>query len=133
LAEILLDSDIIIFWLRGYEPISSVVIRLLDDGESLIWTPVSVAEIFAGVRRSEEERVERLFLILDPLALSGEIGRKAGLYLSTYAKSHNLELGDALIAASAAVNRLPLWTLNRKHYPMKDIRFFSPASDRQRE
>ena len=133
MAEILLDSDIIISWLRGYEPISSVVIRLLDGGESLIWTPVSVAEIFAGVRKSEEERVERLFLILDPLALSGEIGRKAGLYLSGYAKSHRLELGDALIAASAAVNRLPLWTLNRRHYPMKDIRFFSPAPDRQRK
>lgn len=126
MAEILLDSDVIISWLRGCEPISSAVIRLLDNGESLIWTPVSVAEIFAGVRRSEEERVERLFLILDPLALSGEIGRKAGHYLSTYEKSHSVELGDALIAAAAAVNNLPLWTLNRKHYPMKDIRFFSP-------
>jgi hypothetical protein len=133
LAEILLDSDVIISWLRGYEPISSAVIRLLDAGESLIWTSVSVAEIFAGVRRSEEELVARLFLVLDPLVLSGEIGRKAGLYLSAIGKSHSVELGDALVAASATVNRLPLWTLNRKHYPMKDIRFFSPAQTRQRE
>ena len=125
MAEILLDSDVIISWLRGCEPTSGGVIRLLDDGDSLIWTPVSVAEIFAGVRESEEERVERLFLILDTVALSSEIGRKAGRYLSAYAKSHHVELGDALIAASAAVHRLPLWTFNRKHYPMPDIRFFS--------
>ncbi len=133
MAEILLDSDIIISWLKGYKPVSSIVIRLLDEGESLLWTPVSVAEIFAGVRKPEEGRAEGLFLILDPLALSGEIGRKAGLYLSAFGKSHGVELGDALIAASAVVNRLPLWTLNRKHYPMKDIRFFSPAQTKHRE
>ncbi len=133
MGEILLDSDIIISWLRGYEPISSIVIRLLDRGESLLWTPVSVAEIFAGVRRSEEAHVEQLFLVLDPLALSGEAGKKAGLYLGAFGKSHGVELGDALIAASAAVNRLPLWTLNRKHYPMKDIRFFSPARNKHKE
>ncbi len=127
MADVLLDSDVIICWLRGYEPISSNVIRLLDDGESLIWTPVSVAEIFAGVRKSESERVEQLFLVLDLLVLTGEVGRKAGSYISAFGKSNGVELGDALIAASATVNRLPLWTLNRKHYPMKDIRFFSPA------
>ncbi len=127
MAEILLDSDVIISWLRGYEPISNSIINLLDDGDSLFWTPVSVAEIFAGVRRSEAERTERLFLVLDFMALTGEIGRKAGLYLGSFAKSHCMELGDALIAASAAVNRLPLWTLNRKHYPMKDVRFFVPS------
>lgn len=71
--------------------------------------------------------MEGLFLILETLSISGEIGKKAGLYLSAYAKSHSVEPGDALIAASAAVGHLPLWTLNRKHYPMKDIRFFSPA------
>jgi predicted nucleic acid-binding protein len=126
-------SAIIISWLRGCEPVSSEVIRLLDDGESLLWTPVSVEEIFAGVRKSEEERVEGLFLVLDLLALSAEIGRKAGLYLNAYGRSHAVELGDALIAASAVVHRLQLWTLNRKHYPMKDIRFFSPAEKGHRE
>jgi len=94
---------------------------------------VSVAEIFAGVRRSEEERVEGLFLVLDPLALTSEIGRKAGQYLSAFGKSQGVELGDSLIAASAVVNRLPLWTFNRRHYPMKEIRFFSPARNQHRE
>lgn len=133
MTEILLDSDVIIAWLRGYEPVSSAVIRLLDDGESLLWTPVSVAEIFAGVRRSEEGRVEGLFLVLDPLVLSAEIGRKAGFYLGAFGKSNGVELGDALVAASAVVSRLPLWTLKRRHYPMKEIRFFAPARGKQRE
>jgi len=34
-----------------------------------------------------------------------------------------LDLEDYLIAASAKINGLTLWTNNRKHYPMKDILF----------
>jgi hypothetical protein len=50
---------------------------------------------------------------------------KAGQYLKSYAKSHGVQLGDALIAACGSVENLQLWTLNRKHYPMKDVEFFS--------
>jgi len=127
LAEILLDSDIIIAWLRGYDPFASTIPTLLAKGEVLAWTPVSIAEIFAGVRKSEEPQIENLFLVLEALPLSAEIGRKAGGYLKTYSKSHGVELGDALIAAMAYCNGFPLWTLNRKHYPMKDLQFFSPS------
>jgi predicted nucleic acid-binding protein len=126
LTEILLDSDVIIAWLRGHEPFSELIPELLAKGTQLFWTPVSVAEIFAGVRKSEEQQVANLFLILESLSLSSETGRKAGYYLQAYAKSHNVELGDALIAASSCLNDITLWTLNKKHYPMRDIRFYSP-------
>lgn len=127
MAEILLDSDIIIAWLRGYDPFAELIPRLLQEGNVLTWTPVSVAEIFAGVRKGEEGQLENLFLVLESLNLSLEIGRKAGSYLNAFSRSHGVELGDALIGATACLNTIPLWTLNRKHYPMKDIRFFSPA------
>ncbi|MGA2264051.1 MAG: PIN domain-containing protein [Acidobacteriota bacterium] len=93
---------------------------------SLLWTPVSIAEVFAGVRKGENARVETLFLILETLPTSETIGKKAGRYLQKYSKSHSLELGDALIAASASVADLSLWTLNRKHYPMPEVRLFYP-------
>jgi predicted nucleic acid-binding protein len=35
-----------------------------------------------------------------------------------------LELGDALIAASASVHNLILRTRNRRHYPMKTLAFY---------
>jgi hypothetical protein len=126
LAELLLDSDVIIAWLRGYEPFTQLILDLLEKGEVLAWTPVSVAEVFAGVRKGEERQLENLFLVLQPLDLSAEIGRKAGRYLHAYARSHGVELGDALMAATASLNRVALWTLNRKHYPMRDISFFTP-------
>jgi hypothetical protein len=128
LAEILLDSDVIISWLRGYEPFVRLIPDLLQKGEVLTWTPVSVAEIFAGVRKGEEKQTENLFLVLEPLLLSAEIGRKAGQYLRAYARSHGVEVADALVAATAHLNKMPLWTLNKRHYPMRDIRFFSPRT-----
>jgi len=60
----------------------------------------------------------------DILPIDLEIGRQAGEYLRQFSKSHSVELGDALIAAAAAVHDLELWTRNRRHYPMKDISFY---------
>ncbi|MBN1568355.1 MAG: type II toxin-antitoxin system VapC family toxin [Acidobacteria bacterium] len=126
MADILLDSDVIIAWLRGYQPVTAVILSLLESGKSLLWTPVSIAEIFAGARKNESARLELLFQILETLPISETIGKKAGHYLQKYSKSHGLEVGDALIAASAGVAGLSLWTINKKHYPMPEIRLFSP-------
>jgi predicted nucleic acid-binding protein len=43
---------------------------------------------------------------------------QGGLYRRDYGKSHNVGLADALIAATATQRRVPLVTLNRKHFPM---------------
>jgi hypothetical protein len=128
LAEILLDSDVIIAWLRGIDLVAKDILDLLEARNTLLWTPVSIAEIFTGVLKSEETQVDKLFLILDTFPISAAVGRKAGAYLQKYAKSHGVELGDALIAASASVGELTLWTLNTRHYPMRDIRLYSPGS-----
>ncbi len=126
LADILLDSDVIIAWLRGYHPVADAILDLLKSGHTLLWTPVSIAEIFAGAKRNEVARLETLSQILETLPISETIGKKAGLYLQKYSKSHSVELGDALIAASAGSANLSLWTINKKHYPMPEVRFFSP-------
>ena len=125
MAEILLDSDVIIAWLRGHAPFAHAIPDLLDRGDRLAWTPISVAEVFAGARRGEEKALGTLLLVLDGVPLSVEIGRKAGGYLHAYGKSHGVKLADALVAAAAQHHGMALWTLNRKHYPMRDVGFFS--------
>jgi predicted nucleic acid-binding protein len=123
MAKVLLDSDVIIEWLRGHQPFVDQIPKLIEQHTELFWSPVSIAEIFAGVRKGEEDAVDKLFLVLDHLVVSAEVGRRAGGYLKSFAKSHGVELGDALIAASASSEGLSLWTLNKKHYPMKDVDF----------
>ena len=124
MANILLDSDVIIEWLRGHEPFVTKIAQLLEQHSQLFWTPVSVAEVYAGVRRSEETKAGNLFILLESVSISPDIGKKAGKYLRLYAKSHGVEIADALVAACAFMENLSLWTLNRKHYPMKDLSFF---------
>lgn len=68
--------------------------------------------------------LELLFDVLVCLPLDKAVARLGGDYLRQFAKSHRLQLGDALIAATASIHRLQLWTRNRKRYPMKDIEFF---------
>lgn len=127
MSRVLLDSDVIIEWLRGHPPFVQRILDLIEGHAQLFWTPVSIAEILAGSRKGEEDTVANLFLLLEALPITADIGRKAGLYLKTYQKSHGVELGDSLIAACALTEGLPLWTLNKKHYPMRDIRFFPRA------
>lgn len=119
----LIDTDVIIQWLKGIREIKDKAERFLADDVTLIWTPIQIAEIFAGMRKSEEETISNLFLIFDSFFLNEDIGKKAGEYLRKYSKSHALEVADALIAASASYYKLHFWTLNSKHFPMRDIKF----------
>jgi hypothetical protein len=58
------------------------------------------------------------------LPLTANTSHKAYELTKTYAKSHGLEIPDALIAASAISNDLSLATTNKKHFSMiKDLRF----------
>lgn len=125
MAKVLLDSDVIIEWLRGHPPYVQQILELIERQAQLFWTPVSIAEILAGSRKGEDAALANLFLLLETLPITTDIGRKAGHYLMAYAKSHGVELGDALIAACALSEDLPLWTLNKKHYPLRDIQFYS--------
>jgi predicted nucleic acid-binding protein len=87
-----------------------------------LYSPVTLAEVWTGVRPGEQELVEAAFQEMTCIPVDPEIGRRAGDYLRTYRNSHGLALGDARIAATAAVHRTPLWTRNKKHYPMRDLR-----------
>ncbi len=127
MSRYLLDTDVIIEILRSREGVTSQVEELFSDGHSLYYSPISKTEIYQGIRKGEELKTARFFDQLDCLVIDDEIGEKAGSYLKTFRKSHNLELADALIAASANQTKASLFTFNRKHYPMKDIKFYPKA------
>jgi hypothetical protein len=122
---ILIDSDILIEVLRGRDPgILARWAALGQSDESVLCSPVSVAELGHGVRPKERAVVAALFDSLVCVPVDAQTGRKAGEYLQRYGKSHAVELGDALIAATAAQEDAVLWTRNRKHYPMPGIQFY---------
>jgi predicted nucleic acid-binding protein len=84
----------------------------------------SAAELWAGARPTEHRAIDNLFRALTCVPIDAAMGHQAGDYLRRYRKSDAVELGDALIAAAAVLNRATLWTRNRKHYPMTELTFF---------
>jgi predicted nucleic acid-binding protein len=127
LTGVVLDSDVIIEILRGHAATLRTALTLEASGVGAFCTPISWAEVYAGVRPGEEEPTRAFFEARGELSLDGGIGRRAGGYLARYARTHGVEIADALIAAATTTAGLRLWTLNRKHYPMVDLRFFEPA------
>jgi len=116
---IVLDTDVIIWLLRGRdEVLAKFRIAVEETAGQLYITPVQIAEIFAGMRNHELEKTERLIGSLLVIELDGEIGKLAGEFMNKYGKSHSVKLADALIAAATKINRMRLWTFNKKHYPM---------------
>ncbi|MBK9169597.1 MAG: type II toxin-antitoxin system VapC family toxin [Bryobacterales bacterium] len=122
---VLIDSDILIEVSRRRD--DSVIEKWVKLSQSTllpICSPVTVAEIWHGARPNEYDSLDALFRVLECVSIDREIGRAAGEFMRQFGRSHAVELGDALIAATAVRCDALLWTRNRKHYPMKELKFF---------
>ena len=82
-----------------------------------MYSPVSRAEIRAGNRTEEERAIDDLFQVLELTVIDAATADLAGEQLALNRRSHALELGDALIAASALQHLQPLASFNHKHFP----------------
>ena len=118
---ILVDTDIIIWILRGDEILRDAFKRIVKETDGYVFvTPVQFAEIYAGIRPKEEKKVDKFFSSLKTTIVDRDTGKMAGTFMKQFRKSHNVTLADAFIAASSRLNHFKLWTNNKKHYPMLD-------------
>lgn len=116
---IILDTDILIWILRKNKEIKNKLIKVtLETDGGLYITPIQIAEIYAGIRASEEKIIKKFLNSFNIIPIDVQIGELAGRFINQYRKSHSVEIADAIIAAASIVNNFKLWTLNKKHYPM---------------
>jgi predicted nucleic acid-binding protein len=124
-VSVFVDSDILIHVSRGRD--LTVLGRwsaLAGSVEAVFCSPITVAELWSGTHPGERSLVADLFRELVCVPIDEETARLAADYIRKYRKSHGIEVPDALIAAAASLSGAALWTHNRKHFPMKDLKFY---------
>lgn len=115
MIAVLVDTDVLIWHLRGYAQAT----RRLDQLDSLALSAVSYLELLQGMRNKAELAALKKMLErrgASTLPLTEAITQRACGLMEALAMSHGLQMGDALIAATALEHRLPLLTGNVKHF-----------------
>ena len=123
--KLLLDTSILIDVLRLKNQRREWLAELVRDGHTLSTTTLNIAEIYAGMRPSEETRTEALLSGLELYELTGTSARLAGQLKNTWArKGHTLTLADAIVAAIAIEHGCALLTDNQKDFPMSELQLY---------
>ncbi len=111
----LVDTDILIWYLRGHRRAKNVIDRL--PGFSI--SAVTYMEIAQGLRNQQEFRLWKHFLrerCVQQVPIDQNISAKAVFWIEEYSLSHHLRMADVLIAATADVHGLDLLTGNSTDY-----------------
>ena len=122
--DVLLDSDVIIWFLRGKEKVVSLLKNIAKE-KALGCSPLSIIEIKLGMKKGEEDATNLFFDTIKVWELDKEIANEAANYILSYKnKGITLDFVDATIAATCRLKNLMLMTYNTDHYPMQEVEKF---------
>jgi tRNA(fMet)-specific endonuclease VapC len=119
---IILDTNILIEVFKGN---ASVIASVQEAGsENLALSSVTVMELYYGaLNRLELQRIRKNLRTFNIIHISVDISETATSLIERHAKSHNLQIPDALIAATALETKSELLTLN-----VRDFRYITGLS-----
>lgn len=114
MTRLLLDTDILINWIRGQAWEKEL---LLTPNIDFYHSRLSRKELFQYKKITVKEKKKILYLLncLREVPVSANIASKASELLRKYAHKH-LKPADALIAATAWEKNLVLISKNQKHF-----------------
>jgi predicted nucleic acid-binding protein len=115
------DSDILIWHLRGEAKAAGLLRRLAAEAGTELWTgALQRAEIFF-MRPDEEAGTLSLLSRFKTEPVTREVVDEAASFYRRWHRSHGIDVNDAILAATAAATGGKVYTQNLKHYPMPDI------------
>ena len=118
-AVILCDTDILIELYKN-NPVIISELRKIGSKQIAI-SSITQAELYYGaLNKRELLKIKKHLSQLEILAVDRTVSEQFIQLMENYALSHKLAIPDAIIAATALVNNLDLYTLNQK-----DFRFIS--------
>jgi len=117
LALILADTDVLIDYLAGVQPATSLIKGYAGAGR-LQTTAITCFELLSGAGEGQRgDAVRQLIGALDVLPLNRQSAElAAGVRRTLDRNGQSIGMGDSLIAGIALTHSLPLFTRNRKHF-----------------
>jgi len=120
---VIFDTDVFIWVQRG----NLKAAKLMQNAPTRFLSLQTYMELLQCARNRSEQLATRRFLAdfgFVTLPLTPEIGNRAAGLVESFALSHDMRSGDAIIAATAIENGQVLCTSNVKHFrqiPMLEL------------
>ena len=111
------DTDIFIWVQRGNEKAA----RHMEKSVNRFLSIQSYMELFQCAKSKTQHKYVKDFIAsygFTVLPFTENIGHRASIYIEEYTLSSGLRSGDAIIAATAVENNMPLFSSNTKHFRM---------------
>ena len=124
----IIDTDVLIWYLRGNENAREIVSASIPFSISVI----TYLELLQGMNDKKELRILQKYVrtwSTEIIQINETISNRAMFFVEDYFLSHSLKFADAVIAASALERHEVLLTANEKHYsfiPNIQINKFKP-------
>jgi tRNA(fMet)-specific endonuclease VapC len=117
MEDILIDTDIVIEYLRSRDKSSTELIELLQE-HYLFISAISEFELYLGARTAKHEKdLESIFNEVEIIAFDSGCGKiAADIWKALQLTHQNVEIKDIFIASIAIRNDVWLRTFNEKHF-----------------
>jgi predicted nucleic acid-binding protein len=116
------DSDVLIWHLRGERKALAFLCGLRDGGEYELWTgALQRAEVVFFMRPGEEEATALFLSQFKTASVDQAVVDTAGSLYRKWNPIHGVDINDAMLAAIAMRTGGVVYCLNTKHYPMPDV------------
>ena len=117
-----IDSDILIWHLRGEPKALKFLNKMLRSNEYELWIgAMQRAEVIFFMKPHEEDATELFLAQFQTSPVDRTIVDSAGKIYRKWNPSHGIDINDALLASTAMESGGHIFTLNRKHYPMPEV------------
>lgn len=117
-----IDSDVLIWHLRGERRALVFLKKLRDQGSRELWIgAMQRAEVVFFMRAAEEYATELFLAQFKTAPVDQGIVDAAGELYRRWHPGHGIDVNDAILAATAMRTSGVIYCLNNKHYPMPGV------------
>ena len=123
LSNFLLDTDVLINWLRGVREVRERIRDLAEQQHELAVCCVSVGELYSGIREDSRSEADSILADVDYWDIDRSAAELSGAYRYHYSRQGvQISITDALQAALAVTHDATLITANVKDFPMPELK-----------